>query len=279
MAVNLTVQELSNALRLGDSPEELAEATRLLAYASEAVVKHAPNASDPAHTESGIRLAGYLYDAPNSGRGLSFAHALRNSGAAAILLPYRIHRAGSTGEAIEAAQQGVGTAGNPVVDVQISGEKIVVTFADGSTEEHDLPAGSGGMFSGTDQTARDAAAAAQAEIDAHEASTHNHEQTARDSAQTAQTTADSKASQTDFDTHTADPDAHHVPPMGGGGVVSESTRLPLGTVVMRLGWAQSQAVDDSIFTRANLHPTDGAAEGTVAGLSVPAIPACLKYRP
>ena len=44
MAVTLTVEELKNALRLGDSPEELAEATRLLAYASEAVVKHAPSA-------------------------------------------------------------------------------------------------------------------------------------------------------------------------------------------------------------------------------------------
>ena len=225
-------------------------------------------------------MSGFLFDAPNAGRGLSFAHAFRNSGAAAILLPYRVHRAGSTGEAIEAAQQAVGTVGNPVIGVSVSGSDLIISFADGTTQTDPLPAGGGGgMFSGTDQTARDAAAAAQAEIDAHEASTHNHDQTARDSAQTAQTTADSKASQTDFDTHTADPDAHHVPPMGGGGVVSESTRLPLGTVVMRLGWAQSQAVDDSIFTRANLHPTDGAAEGTVAGLSVPPFPPALNTDP
>ena len=278
--VTLTVAQLAAALRLGSSTEETDEATRLLAYSSEAVLRHAPSATDTALNEAAIRLSGYLYDQPNAGRGLSFAHALRNSGAAAILLPYRIHRAGSTGEAIEAAQQAVGTVGNPVIGVSVSGSDLIISFADGTTQTDPLPAGGGGgMFSGTDQTARDAAAAAQAEIDAHEASTHNHDQTARDSAQTAQTTADSKASQTDFDTHTADPDAHHVPPMGGGGVVSESTRLPLGTVVMRLGWAQSQAVDDSIFTRANLHPTDGAAEGTVAGLSVPPFPPALNTDP
>ena len=45
MAVTLTVEELAAALRLGDSPEELAEATRLLAYTSESVERHAPQCS------------------------------------------------------------------------------------------------------------------------------------------------------------------------------------------------------------------------------------------
>ena len=42
MAVTLTAAQLVAALRLSDSPEELAEATRLLAYATEAVTKYAP---------------------------------------------------------------------------------------------------------------------------------------------------------------------------------------------------------------------------------------------
>ena len=214
MAVTLSVQELSNSLRIGDSPEEEAESTRLLAYASEAVVKHAPNASDPAHTESCIRLAGYLFDQPNAGRGLSFAHALRNSGAAAILLPYRVHRAGSTSEAIEAAQQAVGTVGNPVIGVSVSGSDLIISFADGTTQTDPLPAGGGGgMFSGTDQTARDAAAtaqgtadgaqtaaaAAQGAIAAHERAPHNTDATARAAAATAQAAA--AAAQADLDTH------------------------------------------------------------------------------
>ena len=57
MAVTITVAELTAALRLNDTAEETAEVTRLLAY----------------------------------------ANALRSSGAARMLLPYRIHRAGYYG--------------------------------------------------------------------------------------------------------------------------------------------------------------------------------------
>ena len=161
MAVTLTVEQLAAALRLGDSTEETAEVTRLLGYCSEAVIKHAPLASDPAHTEACVRLAGYLYDQPFSGRSLSFAHGLRNSGAASILLPYRVHRAGNVSGNLAAAQS-VGSADNPVVNVDISGSVLTVTFADGSTQTHDLPAGGG---SGEDATARAAAAQAQADAD------------------------------------------------------------------------------------------------------------------
>lgn len=216
MAVNLTVEQLSNALRLGSSTEETAEATRLLAYATEAVVKHAPAASDTAHTEAAIRLCGYLYDQPSAGRGQSFAHAGRNSGAWAILLAYRIHRAGSTREAIQEAQAAVGSINNPVIDVTITGDALVITFADGSTESHELPAGGGGV----DQVARDEAQAAQSDIDQHEATPHNHDTTARTEAGNAQTTADSalsaaEATQQEIDDH----EANH--PSGGGG--GEST--------------------------------------------------------
>ena len=94
--MTLTVAELSAALRLGDSAEETAEATRLLAFTTEAVTKHAPDAPDVAHNEAAIRLAGYLFDQPTAGRGAGYADSLRNSGALAILLPYRVHRAGAT---------------------------------------------------------------------------------------------------------------------------------------------------------------------------------------
>ena len=72
----LTVEKLSSALRLGDSPEERQEAERLLVYAGEAVIRHAPLASSAALNESIIRLSGYLFDQPNAGRGLSFANAM-----------------------------------------------------------------------------------------------------------------------------------------------------------------------------------------------------------
>ena len=203
MALTLTQVQLSAALRLGDSAEEVAEATRLLAYVTEAITRHLADAYDTAPAaivnEAAIRLAGYLFDQPNAGRGLSYANAGRNSGAWAILLPFRVHRAGSTGEAVAAAQEAVGSPGNPVTNVAISGGNLVVTFNDGTTRDDPLPVGMTGG-DGTDQTARDAAADAQAtadgattsaanaqsEIDAHEA---NHpgggagvDQTARDAA-------------------------------------------------------------------------------------------------
>ena len=204
MALTLTQVELSAAIRLGDSAEEVAEATRLLAFTTEAISRHLGDAYEDAPeavvNEASIRLAGYLFDQPNAGRGLSFANAGRNSGAWAILLPFRVHRAGSTDDALAAAQEAVGTTGNPVTDVSVDAvaATITVTFTDGTTRTDNLPAGMGG---GTDQTARDAAAAAQADVDAHELAPHNTDATARDAAQNARTTAEQ--SQAAIDAHAA----------------------------------------------------------------------------
>ena len=156
---------------------------------------------------------------------------------AAILLPYRLHRAGTTAEAVAEAESS-GTPGTPVTDVTVSGENLVVTYA--RHREHAPPAprrhgggparpmpairpklraGRAQRFAhgrprliraainavvppwaragdetpipgpkltnapsgggGVDQTARTAAAAAQAEIDAHEGTPHNTDATAR----------------------------------------------------------------------------------------------------
>ena len=103
MAVTLTVDALKTALRLGDTTEETAEATRLLAYCTAAVTKHAPGSTaapvpDAVHNEAVRRLAGYLFDMPSAGRGAAFADALRNSGTLQVLAPYRTHRAGVVAE-------------------------------------------------------------------------------------------------------------------------------------------------------------------------------------
>ena len=49
------------------------------------------------------RLAGFLFDQPEAGRSDGYSNALRNSAAARMLLPYRVHRAGYS-DAVEAAQ-------------------------------------------------------------------------------------------------------------------------------------------------------------------------------
>ena len=95
MAVTLTVVQLLEALRMGSAPEETAQATRLLSLTTEAVTKHAPDAPDVVQNEAVIRMAGYLFDQPFMTTGARFANALRNSGAASLLMPYRTNRARS----------------------------------------------------------------------------------------------------------------------------------------------------------------------------------------
>ena len=95
MAVTLSVAELAAALRLNDSADETAEVTRLLGYVSIAIPNHAPNAPDTVHNEAARRLGGYIFDQPEASRGDSYANAMRSSGAARMLLPYRV-----TGRAI-----------------------------------------------------------------------------------------------------------------------------------------------------------------------------------
>ena len=117
-----------------NTAEELAEVTRLLAFATDEVVVHVGNAPDSAHNEAVRRLVGYLYDMPEAARGDAYANAFRNSGAQRMLLPYRRHRAGyADSDAIVDAQAAIGTEGNPVIGVSVSGTHLVITFADGST--------------------------------------------------------------------------------------------------------------------------------------------------
>ena len=147
MAITLTVAQLAAAARIGATPEETAEVTRLLGYATEAISNYLgasySSAPEIVVNEAAIRVASYLYDQPQVSRGDGFANAMRNSGAARMLLPYRVHRAGSTVEA-QVAAIGTGTVDNPVTDVTVNGDQLVVSFADGTTDSHTLPAGMGG---------------------------------------------------------------------------------------------------------------------------------------
>ena len=153
MAVTIDAAGLVAALRLGDSAEELAEATRILAYCREAITKYVAVAPDAIHDEATRRLAGYLYDQPEAARGDAYSNSLRNSGASRMLLPYRLHSGGL--DDVAEAQAAIGTANNPVVDVDVVGRELVVTFQDGSIERETLP-------SDIDQVARDTANSAEA---------------------------------------------------------------------------------------------------------------------
>ena len=103
MPVNATVSDVARSIRAVDSTDVTAELTALLDYATAEVLRIAPLAPDVVHDRAAISIIGYLYDRPTSGREMSYANAIRNSGAGAMLLPYRTHRGGSTATASIAA--------------------------------------------------------------------------------------------------------------------------------------------------------------------------------
>ena len=102
MAISVTVAEVARSIRAADSAEVTAELTALLAYATQEVTRIAPSAVDTAHNRAAIAVCGYIYDRPTASADMAFANVLRNSGAGAILLPYRAHRAGTTAETADA---------------------------------------------------------------------------------------------------------------------------------------------------------------------------------
>ena len=133
MAVTITATELATAIRVGDTPEETAQVDRLLATATALVLRHAPDAPGDIHTEAAVRVAGYLFDMPQAARGAGYGDTLRNSGALALMLPWRVHRAGvigrDTGEApaTETTTGGVALPGGGVaLPGVVVGEPVIV---------------------------------------------------------------------------------------------------------------------------------------------------------
>ena len=96
MAVRATVSDVARSIRAVVSPDVTAELADLLAYAAAEVKRIAPNAGYRVHDRAAIAIVGYLYDRPTAGREKTYANSIRNSGAGAMLLPYRVHRGGST---------------------------------------------------------------------------------------------------------------------------------------------------------------------------------------
>ena len=86
----LTVAQLAAAIKVGTSAEETAQVERIRAFVLVEIERIAADAPDVVKDEATVRVAGYLYDAPTT----AYVNAITNSGAAAILLPYRRIRAG-----------------------------------------------------------------------------------------------------------------------------------------------------------------------------------------
>ncbi len=191
MAVTITDVELAAELRIGDGATALDAPlagiiNRLLGTASAIAEEYAPDAPPMVQDEAVVRISGLLYDnAPEGNR--RFSDVLANSGAISILSPFRVLRALSIEDAVASA------AGGGTGDLS-----LIAVWARAGNDDPIPPEKliNAPSASGVDQTARDAAAAAQTtadnahtEIDNHEGSQHNLDQTARDAAAAAQAAA------------------------------------------------------------------------------------------
>ena len=169
MPVTISVDDLITACRVGTTDEERAEITRLRdyciaefsAYLTAAVYNDVPDAM---LNEAAVRFVRWLYDQPNVSGGIAFANAYRSSGAGRMLYRYRVHRAGAA--SVSGANAAMGSAGNPVIDVDYTGDVLTIEYADGTSETFTITSGDGNGGDGTDQTARDSAEVAQNAADA-----------------------------------------------------------------------------------------------------------------
>ena len=95
MPVTITLPELAADLRLGDGSADPAAPIdgmlqRHLDTATAIVGVYLPDdAPDSILNTAVIRIAGYLYDAPQAGSGMRFAHIIVNSGAADVMRLFR----------------------------------------------------------------------------------------------------------------------------------------------------------------------------------------------
>ena len=136
MPVNLTAAALATAMRVGTTTEELTEVTRLLDFGTDAVERYlGPLCYDRADTsaanEACIRLAAYLYDMPNAGRGDRHTDPIRYSGAGRILSPFLVHRGAAVAEGPDAAL--TFTAAGGVEDAALAWTFATADDAMGST--------------------------------------------------------------------------------------------------------------------------------------------------
>ena len=99
MAVTRTLAQLAADLRMGDGvtdptgPEGVVLG-RIATSAAALVERYAPDAPEAIQNEAYVRLAGWLYDSDPSSTSPGGPVAMRASGAASLLAPWKVRRAG-----------------------------------------------------------------------------------------------------------------------------------------------------------------------------------------
>ena len=217
-APNVTTAEMAAALGViaaSDSTlsaEESAQVERVRLAAAALVVEVAPGAPQAIANEAAVRVAGYLFDSDPSASGRAPRDLLASSGASALLSRWRVKRVlapktAAAGDA-PAPSGGVNTA---AVELLIQEALAAYAPVDQTARDAAAAAQTKADEPDVDQTARDAAAAAQMAAAAAQtkADEPDVDQTARDAAAAAQTTADAAATSAALDARVPAPTKAH----------------------------------------------------------------------
>ena len=260
----VTLGQLATALRITtDATETVQEPengilTRIQAWATDEIVGRAPAAPDNAKDAALIVLAGYVYDRPIAERGGAYANAWENSGASDMLRRY-IQRRAFILDSNTPTQTVNGTPSTPGGGVDEGAVNQLIR-------------------DGVDQTARDAAAAAQEAAGQANQNLVDHEGVKGIVEQDVSSWA-LQANATEKIPGSKLPDSPAPSSGRPSTVLHEDVRLPAPARAMRIGWNQSRAIAATIFTRANQHPIDGAVQGMTMGLDVPPAPPAIDTDP
>ena len=104
MAVSVTLPQVREVVETGMPDQAL---SRVLATATAQVERYAPDAPEGLQNEAAIRIVGYLVEQPASALrsreigqlkeayAVTHVNSLYHSGAAGLLAPWRVHRAGA----------------------------------------------------------------------------------------------------------------------------------------------------------------------------------------
>ena len=138
MTVTITQAEVTVAIRAATTTENVdptvaAVIAYLYAAAGELVVNYAPDAPDDIHNAAMIRLTGWLYDSDPTEPGIG--RAIQTSGAAALLGPWRSHRAGIIGGGVAP----VTPAGGAIPDPPTVGGSFVLLSINGAFQWISFP--------------------------------------------------------------------------------------------------------------------------------------------
>ena len=92
------IVDLLEAIRADANDANTKAVTRIQNAVTELVERYSPDAPDSVKDQAVVQCVGYIWESPAASPArMNFANAMQNSGANALLAPWRVHGAGVIG--------------------------------------------------------------------------------------------------------------------------------------------------------------------------------------